>query len=642
MSTPPSQRSESEPGSSPVPTTPTREYKFHRPVRNTYGRAKPSTPDSSYSSPSLSFVSSNSPSRTNSLLWDQDTPSTSQDRRRSGGRTAGILSDRLAQSKLELNDNSDNDEAMEDESETAEPDTPSKRKKRMLVSAVILPPSPKRSKTAERSLEKAESSNGTKDDNNTNARRRRSGNLSTSSRSPPPPPSPSLSPSKTMVTRRTSANRTALLQDKSTNEKTEGNDTSIVSTNKSAPGSSASDSKSKQATLSAFFSSKAGKGTGILKSRSASTTVASSDPVSTGSFSNKPTLTKDPKSTLSKQPKKLEQMYLAFSKDRTKSSPSSTSNTSKSKIPLSTRSTLLNRESEKSKRFQCPQCGMPYVRGQVEDEQIHERYHRTVLGGIDYPGYKNETVVARYTDDQQESTAKTSTTTNRRISGDFQGSRIVVVSMEPNLATATSGKDGTSTFEKKKVKEVLQVMNEELGSVEFDPEQLEGCKVFMYISGKKKVIGCVVAERIKHGFQLLPTSSSASSQSSDDPSGRKSSPMATSSSILPTPANSASSSSSSTSTALTPPRNKDLTTEGSAIFCSTVPEPAICGINRIWVSKLHRRQKIASRLLEAVRDRFVYACKLEKTDLAFSQPTSDGKALAQRYLGVDRFLVYIE
>lgn len=95
---------------------------------------------------------------------------------------------------------------------------------------------------------------------------------------------------------------------------------------------------------------------------------------------------------------------------------------------------------------------MPYVRGQVEDEQIHERYHRMVLGGIDYPGYKNETVVARYTNDHPEGSTKPSTASNRRISGDFQGSRIVMISMDPGLASASSGKEGTSTFEKKKVK----------------------------------------------------------------------------------------------------------------------------------------------------------------------------------------------
>lgn len=35
--------------------------------------------------------------------------------------------------------------------------------------------------------------------------------------------------------------------------------------------------------------------------------------------------------------------------------------------------------------------------------------------------------------------------------------------------------------------------------------------------------------------------------------------------------------------------------------CSTTPEPAICGISRIWVVNTMRRQGIATRMLECLR-----------------------------------------
>lgn len=35
--------------------------------------------------------------------------------------------------------------------------------------------------------------------------------------------------------------------------------------------------------------------------------------------------------------------------------------------------------------------------------------------------------------------------------------------------------------------------------------------------------------------------------------------------------------------------------------CSTTPEPAICGISRIWVVSMMRRQGIASRMLDCLR-----------------------------------------
>jgi N-acetyltransferase len=159
-------------------------------------------------------------------------------------------------------------------------------------------------------------------------------------------------------------------------------------------------------------------------------------------------------------------------------------------------------------------------------------------------------------------------------------------------------------------------VNKELGSVEFDPEQLDSCKVFLYISGKKKVVGCLIAERIKEGFEIMTLSTELEG------------------SLVESRASGVISMSTS--------GGGGGGAEGAAIFCSKVPQPAICGINRIWVSSQHRRQRIASRMLDAVRERFIYACKLEPKDLAFSQPTSDGKALARQYLGTDRFLVYVE
>ena len=194
------------------------------------------------------------------------------------------------------------------------------------------------------------------------------------------------------------------------------------------------------------------------------------------------------------------------------------------------------------------------------------------------------------------------------------------------------------------------MMNKELGSVDFDSEQLEACKVFLYISGKKKVVGCVIAERIRQGYEILSLSAEYSISGGEPTSTDATSLEArTTISTLPTPAPSAISTTGTTdSTAASRGRDEkgeakqEDETESSAIFCSTVPQPAICGINRIWVSRHYRRQRIASRMLDAVRNRFIYACKLDKKDLAFSQPTGDGKALAKQYLGTERFLVYVE
>ncbi|XP_073535243.1 N-acetyltransferase ESCO1 isoform X2 [Phyllobates terribilis] len=74
--------------------------------------------------------------------------------------------------------------------------------------------------------------------------------------------------------------------------------------------------------------------------------------------------------------------------------------------------------------------------------------------------------------------------------------------------------------------------------------------------------------------------------------------------------------------------------------CSTTPEPAICGVSRIWVFSMVRRKKIASRMLECLRNHFIYGSHLSKDEIAFSDPTPDGKLFATRYCGTGQFLIY--
>ena len=96
----------------------------------------------------------------------------------------------------------------------------------------------------------------------------------------------------------------------------------------------------------------------------------------------------------------------------------------------------------------------------------------------------------------------------------------------------------------------------------------------------------------------------------------------------------------------------------------TEPIQAICGISRIWVSRQYRRRGIATKLLDFVRlsfasvyrdascgtdtlafiirKNYIYGCCLDRSAIAFSQPTGDGKALATIYTGTSEFLAYTE
>lgn len=72
--------------------------------------------------------------------------------------------------------------------------------------------------------------------------------------------------------------------------------------------------------------------------------------------------------------------------------------------------------------------------------------------------------------------------------------------------------------------------------------------------------------------------------------------------------------------------------------------PASLGISRIWSSKHHRKIGIATTLLDAaMRSPFPNSPSIDKSRIAFSQPTSNGTALARRWFDKeDGWLVYVE
>jgi N-acetyltransferase len=68
----------------------------------------------------------------------------------------------------------------------------------------------------------------------------------------------------------------------------------------------------------------------------------------------------------------------------------------------------------------------------------------------------------------------------------------------------------------------------------------------------------------------------------------------------------------------------------------------ICGISRIWVDKNYRRNKIATKLLDCVRENFIYFEDLKFNQIAFSDPTDHGKQLATSYCKTKDFYIYFK
>ncbi|KAM9839785.1 uncharacterized protein esco1 [Aulostomus maculatus] len=151
----------------------------------------------------------------------------------------------------------------------------------------------------------------------------------------------------------------------------------------------------------------------------------------------------------------------------------------------------------------------------------------------------------------------------------------------------------------KKVEEIREMVDNDLGFQQVETKCPSQTKTFLFISNDKKVAGCLIAEHIHEGYRVIEESAPEGSEG-----------------------------------------EKVMFERQRAWCCSTTAEPAICGISRIWVVSMMRRQGIASRLLECLRNNFIYGSYLSKDEIAFSDPTPDGKLFATHYFGTSQFLVY--
>ncbi|KAG9348119.1 hypothetical protein JZ751_004149 [Albula glossodonta] len=151
----------------------------------------------------------------------------------------------------------------------------------------------------------------------------------------------------------------------------------------------------------------------------------------------------------------------------------------------------------------------------------------------------------------------------------------------------------------KKVEEIREMVDSDLGFHQVDTKCPSQTKTFLFISNDKKVAGCLIAEHIQEGFRVIAEPAPEGSEG-----------------------------------------EKVMFERQRAWCCSTTPEPALCGISRIWVFSMMRRKGIASRMIECLRNNFIYGSHLSKDEIAFSDPTPDGKLFATHYCGTSQFLVY--
>lgn len=263
----------------------------------------------------------------------------------------------------------------------------------------------------------------------------------------------------------------------------------------------------------------------------------------------------------------------------------------------------------------CAQCQMSYMPTLSEDAQLHHMYHHRDSSGIELgkPFLKS---AMRWCYQVAH----------------IPGS-VVVVDRKLSLPA------------RRIVQKVLSIVNKELGSVDIKEEELwsqrvlEGekedgrkCdryKVFLHIIDEK-CVGICLAERITKAHRVLPNETATSETMALNDHFK---PAAT-----VTPAATEVHDEDATQLHLkpqvpTPVASPTSLGPSSSISISEETYPAVVGVSRIWTSRAFRHKGIANNLLECVMNQFIYGMEIEPLQVAFSQPTESGAALARAWFG---------
>ncbi len=141
-----------------------------------------------------------------------------------------------------------------------------------------------------------------------------------------------------------------------------------------------------------------------------------------------------------------------------------------------------------------------------------------------------------------------------------------------------------------KLKDVLKQADADMGFTRDNQEAVKQ-RAFLYIAGKR-VVGCILAEAIDSECLTLEEGTEPGGGSNNTPEQFKTAP------------------------------------------------PLMVGVYQMWTHQSYRRKGIATRMLDTVRQRFVWGMVIGYEALAFTQPTTDGLALAQAYCGREKVYVY--
>lgn len=265
----------------------------------------------------------------------------------------------------------------------------------------------------------------------------------------------------------------------------------------------------------------------------------------------------------------------------------------------------------------CSKCSLTYTKGAPDDERLHRTQCARIQRGMEW-GREEEKEGLKNGLSQMSTGVKLKDGSMGRIIcfradvGGKIGSKV--------CRSTRCQRQENAMLNKFQLTSLLETINLTLSSPPLSPPTLHASKAYLFLlpsstsSSREKIAGCVIAQRISTAMEI------ASSADCETARG-------------PTP-----------DAPRTPPTAALVAVDTSTgLFCHPAPIPTPLGIPRLFVPLAHRRQGIASHLLSAAAKTLIHGCPLDprKGQVAFTQPTGDGRAVMTRW-GGGRVRIYEE
>ncbi|KAJ6606485.1 hypothetical protein DFH09DRAFT_9970 [Mycena vulgaris] len=242
----------------------------------------------------------------------------------------------------------------------------------------------------------------------------------------------------------------------------------------------------------------------------------------------------------------------------------------------------------------CPLCALSYTKGAPDDESLHRAHCARVQKGMEW---------GREEEKEKLKAGVVEVASGVKLKDGRKG-RIICFKAD------AGGKIGS------KLSVLLDTINITLSSPPLTPSILQASKAYLFLipsvttTTREKIIGCVIAQRISTAMAIATPAECAAACG----------PQQASPSAAPAPS---------------PTAKLVAVDTSSGIFCHPIALPTPLGIPRLFVSSAQRRQGVASKLLSAAAETFVYGCPLDPREgqVAFTQPTGDGSAVMYRWGG---------